>query len=208
MLTTVALFSASIPVITGLIYYKRFPLVLSRFWVALFCSFMIDVFSFFTNQFNLNNSFVLNVYALIYPILWSYPFLISIEKGHSFRKIIRGTLVLSFILMLLLIPETNYFMEFNGKVLAIASVQLIITILIFLVYLALHVGEIEYYRHPLLLIGIAVLLFNLFHASIFSLINQLDANAFSFLWTYRNISYIILCTIITYAFFKFKNQRT
>jgi len=187
------------PTLIGVSLYKRLPFELKIFLSVNAINGILDGFTFWQYIAGYNSSELLNLYIVPYLLLYTFPVLKVINSRLIRFGVIFPT-VLAVAWISLQIFQIDISSTFYSNGISIIGVNLIVSYLIYLFYVALISKKLTLRGHPLFFIASTFIIYQAFNTSIFVFMNILDGDALSFLWKFRYISNIVLNAVISAAF--------
>jgi len=182
------------------------PEVLRVTTILLFINSMVDCSAYFILKYGMNSSIILNAYIVPYLIIWSIPGYIGL-KNRSYRMAILVIVIIASILSIAILCYVPNYEELSGNALIVSGLGIVICNLIYIYFATVKSNLLNFKDHPILPISCSILFYQTFNTLIFGLMNQIDTMALSFLWGFRNISYILLHLIIGIVFFYYGRER-
>ncbi len=151
----ISILSALIPIVLGLIQWRKLVLELKLIvWIGI-TSFLIDVVCLILGRYSINNYPLINLLCPVQLALFMYVFSMFFEEKLSF-KIVFACFLVFFVINFIWIENP---FEFNTNSNGISSLILIAITIRYLYKLLSELPEIHIYKLPMLWIAFGVLLY-------------------------------------------------
>lgn len=197
----ISLFLAIVPISIAFLFFKTLTRPVRVLGLLLAISLVTDLTTFYLNVRQINNVGFMNVYTIFE--LGFYAFFYSlILENYSHKKAILIGLVLVFLVTVGLTFNADLNLQMNDVTLAIESLTIIATSLIYFDVMLKKMDYAKVWDNPFFWINSAILFYFAGSFFVFIFSNYLDASIEFNLWTIHTIVRIIFISVLTIGIWK------